>query len=88
MLVGNPHHYPKLSNKPMKLNSAKYIMRAPRIIMRAPRISYYVISIDWISDSCYIKTADNFGDFNLKYVSWEPPSSPQTDKQTNEVEFS
>ena len=31
MLIKNLQHHSKLSNKPMKLNSAKYKMRAPRV---------------------------------------------------------
>ena len=37
----------------------------------------YLISIDLISDSCYILTADFFGVFTLIYVTCKPLASPQ-----------
>ena len=49
MLVRNLQHHSKLSNKQMKLNSAKYLMCAPRV-------SYLLLGLDWISDCFYNKT--------------------------------
>ena len=81
MLIKNLQHYSKLSNKPMKLNSAKYKMRAPRIsyLSNKYRFDFWQLlhPYSWF-----------FWGFHLDLCYMETPSITSSCQITNEVEFS
>ena len=81
MLLKNLQHHSKLSNKPMKLNSAKYKMRAPRIsyLSNKYRFDFWQLlhPYSWF-----------FWGFHLDLCYIETPSITSICQITNEVEFS